>query len=152
MTMPNGLDQMEAARDARKAAAKGRNIPRSRNGPRQTPVEHAANEEVETEAPAEAVKVSTSAEEPLPESSLETTGGGQGSVIKRTIHLGRAEDEFLEDIFIAGRRAPGGRVDANRSAAVRLAIRRLREELSPDQIVNEIRQGTTKPTTGRPRF
>lgn len=149
--MSNGLDQMEAARNARKAVAKARNIPRSRNGPRQTPVEKSVTEDATIEGPAEPLEDSSTAEE-IPDNPLGTTTTATEGVVKRTIHLGRAEDEFLEDIFIAGRRAPAGRVDANRSAAVRLAIRLLQRELSPDQIVDEIRQGTTKPTTGRPRF
>ncbi|WP_137726565.1 hypothetical protein [Prescottella subtropica] len=58
-----------------------------------------------------------------------------------TVYLGSEEDDFLEDVRAAGRRRPQ-RVDANRSAVVRLALNRLAEQLTHGEVVEEIhRQG-----------
>jgi len=69
------------------------------------------------------------------------------------VHLGPVEERFLDEIEIAGRRSASGRVDANRSAVIRLALRRLAEHMSVDEVVDVIREGTTRTGgAGRPRF
>src|SRR5690606_8859853 len=72
---------------------------------------------------------------------------------RRTVPLGPVEERFLDEIGIAGRRSASGRVDADRSAVIRLALRRLAEHLSVDEVVDVIREGTTRTGgAGRPRF
>lgn len=155
--MPDGLDRLESRR-----ATKSRSIPPPRNKPRTTPVPVKAADDPGPGSDAAATDV-VKDRETKPKSS---PGAGPKRrqqpardappaverLSKHTIHLGPAEDDFLEDVFLAGRRHSGGRVDANRSAVVRLALRRLAAEQTPSQIVEEIRAGTTKQGTGRPRF
>lgn len=175
--MPDGLDALENRRPST-----NRRIPPSRHKPRTTPVPVKAAEEVAADTPPAAeAKPAKARESAGPAAPAETPGtpspsktnskavtppkkasspsakdASEAPVVERlakhTIHLGSVEDEFLEDVFIAGRRSKAGRVDANRSAVVRLALRRLADEQTPAQIVDTIRKGTSKPATGRPRF
>lgn len=158
--MPDGLEALENRR-------KARNIPPSRHKPRATPVPVQTPDATKAEAgsPVEPSSsgVPEAAVQPPRKRAPKPAAGAKPApdakpaapverLAKHTIHLGPAEDEFLEDVFLAGRRKRGGRVDANRSAVVRLALRRLAAEQTPDQIVETIRTGTTKQVTGRPRF
>lgn len=75
-----------------------------------------------------------------------------GDLIRSTIHVDAAADRFLEDVRSVGRqRSP--RVDASRSAIVRLAVERLAEQLAPDQVVDELATRGVIPGSGigRPR-
>ncbi|MFJ4167847.1 hypothetical protein ACIPY5_20025 [Microbacterium sp. NPDC089698] len=72
---------------------------------------------------------------------------------KKTIHVGAEEEAFLQSVVVAGMLHPGGKVDANQSAVIRLALRRLQAELAPEAVVEEIRRGLIKTgESGRPRF
>lgn len=168
--MPDGLSQMRQAREAASRRGSSRNIPPSRKKPPTTKVD-IRPEPAQTEmSPANEMGVSVAAPAPsaasgeMPRTFAEGPGrkssAGESTqripalqeLVKKTIYLSTREDDFLEDVYLAGRRAPGGKVDANRGAVVRLALRRLEGELSPEQIVEEIRAGITRPAAGRPRF
>lgn len=68
--------------------------------------------------------------------------------IARSVQLDDAAEDFLDRVRSAGRRS---RVDANRSAVVRLALRQLADRLSPEQIAVMLRdsQTTGSNTAGR---
>lgn len=69
-----------------------------------------------------------------------------------TISLDRKSDELLEAVRTAGRLGRP-KVDANRSATIRLALAMLGEQMTPDEIAAELRR-RTRPTGngGRPRL
>lgn len=72
---------------------------------------------------------------------------------KKTVFIGVGEDTFIRQVVVAGMLNAGGKVDSNQSATIRLALRRLQAELTPEQIVEEIKQGLSKTgESGRPRF
>lgn len=62
------------------------------------------------------------------------------STVARSVQLDEASEDLLDQVRTAGRRQ---RVDANRSATVRLALRRMREQLSPEQIAAELKKSQT---------
>lgn len=69
---------------------------------------------------------------------------------KKTISVGQGEEDFLRQVVVAGML---GKVDANQSATIRLALRRLQAEMTPEQVAEEIRRGIVKSGEGgRPRF
>ncbi len=67
------------------------------------------------------------------------TTEASGALVRASIYLDGAADGFLEDVRAAARRATP-RVDASRSAVVRLALLRLADELGPGEIVAELRR------------
>lgn len=168
--MPDGLSQMRQAREAASRRGSSRNIPPSRKKPPTTKVDihpepqaeaSSANEMgVSVAAPASSTASSREKPRALAEGPGHKSSAGESpqqtpalqELVKKTIYLSTREDDFLENVYLAGRRSPGGKVDANRGAVVRLALRRLEGELSPEQIVEEIRAGITRPAAGRPRF
>lgn len=71
--------------------------------------------------------------------------------IKLTLYLDQDIDRYLEDVRIQGLTARP-RVDVSRSAVVRLALRRLRAEMDPDQVKALLAaQPTDNSRTGRKR-
>ncbi|CAI9411559.1 hypothetical protein [Aestuariimicrobium sp. T2.26MG-19.2B] len=68
-----------------------------------------------------------------------------------TMYIAADADEWLTEASLAGRRT---RVDASRSAIVRLALERLMAEMTHDQIVEELRgrAAAAGPTRGRRRL
>jgi hypothetical protein len=76
-----------------------------------------------------------------------------GDLYRSTIYFNEAEDTFLEDVRGAARRSKP-KVDASRSAVVRLAVRRLLADLSASQVVDELRhqEPRTEMTRGRKRL
>jgi hypothetical protein len=68
-------------------------------------------------------------------------------------YLDAASDEFLEDVRAAARRATP-KVDASRSAVVRLALLRLADELGPAELIAELRRrsASVAPGPGRKRL
>lgn len=168
--MPDGLSQMRQAREAASRRGSSRNIPPSRKKPPATKVDiHPEPTQAEASSANEmgvsvAAPASSTASREKPRALAEGPGHKSSAgespqqtaalqeLVKKTIYLSTREDDFLENVYLAGRRSPGGKVDANRGAVVRLALRRLESELSPEQIVEEIRAGITRPAAGRPRF
>ena len=70
---------------------------------------------------------------------------------KVSIYLDEATDAYLETVRAAARTARP-RVDATRSAVVRLALTRLAEELNPAQVVAELQRNAASHTgPGRKR-
>lgn len=71
---------------------------------------------------------------------------------RASIYLDAAGDNYLEQVRSAGRMSKP-KIDASRSAVVRLALERLAADLSADEVVAELRRrGTPNPNQpGRPR-
>lgn len=67
-----------------------------------------------------------------------------------TIYLEQDDDDFLETITHTGRTTQP-KTAISRSAVVRLALERLHAQMSPDEIVNELRPRGSQPGTGRKR-
>lgn len=144
MTYGN-LGELGKQAENRKKAVHGRaNVPPSRVGASLKSValptleapltEHVAIGPAETEA---AVKPAS------------VVGSG---LVKTTMHIGEAEDAFLDSVHSTARLARP-KVDASRSAVVRLAISRLAQQMTTDEIVAELRGSgaQTSPAGGRPR-
>ena len=71
--------------------------------------------------------------------------------VKLTFYVDQDIDRYLEDVRIQGL-TQQPRVDVSRSAVVRLALRRLREEMTPEQVKTLLAGQLTDPTrTGRKR-
>lgn len=70
---------------------------------------------------------------------------------RATLYIAAAADEWLESARLVGRHAG---VDASRSAIVRIALERLMDQMSHDQIVAELARRATAsgPTRGRRRL
>lgn len=78
--------------------------------------------------------------------------GAANSLAPSTISLDRKTEELLEAVRTAGRFAHP-KVDANRSATIRLAMTILGEQFSPEQIVAELRRRAPEPSgVGRRRL
>lgn len=72
-------------------------------------------------------------------------------LVKTTIHLGKANDDLLNLVSFTGKQSTP-KVDASRSAVVRLAIRHLAEAMTPEEIVEELRRTAPADKIGRPRL
>lgn len=117
------------AEEAKEARRKRANIPASRVGARTTPV-------VLPDQPQHSQMPPAASTRPIgvPPPQAASTG----ALAPATISLDRKTEEVLEAVRTAGRFAQP-KVDANRSATIRLAVARLTEQLSPEEIVAELR-------------
>ena len=67
-----------------------------------------------------------------------------------TVYLEQDDDDFLETITHTGRTSQP-KTAISRSAVVRLALERLHAQMTPEQIVDELRPRGDQPGTGRKR-
>jgi hypothetical protein len=75
-----------------------------------------------------------------------------GGLAPSTVSLDRKTEEVLEAVRTAGRFSQP-KIDANRSATIRLAVARLAEQLTPEQIADELRRRAPQSQgTGRKRL
>ncbi|MCZ9635090.1 hypothetical protein [Rhodococcus sp. BH5] len=133
-----------AALDAKRTRV-GRRLPPPRNAPRTQPV--VAPAPAPTPATVEAPPVVELPLTPKPVAPVQQPAPKVAEakplqveaqpLEKASIYLDPQSDEFLESARIAGRRSKP-RVDASRSAVVRLALARLAEQMTPDQVVREL--------------
>lgn len=138
--MANGLDSLTAMRESK------RRVPPPRHQPRQTPVDMpaatpAASATAASVAPP-APAAATSAEAPIaPKSSRPavTAAPATTDLTKVSIYLDDSTDTYLETVRGAAR-TTRPRVDATRSAVVRLALNRLAEQLDPAAVVAELQR------------
>lgn len=131
--MPDGLDRLEAQRAKR--ARPSRALPPPRNAPRAVPVDV-------DPLPLPERDVLTDDRSVAPPSSAAEVP----ELVKASLYLDQDTDEFLEAVRIAGRRAKP-KIDASRSAAVRLALNQLAATLSPAEVVEELNR-RAPPLTG----
>ncbi len=143
--MADGLDSLTAMRNK---TTSRRAVPPPRHPPRQTPVSmpESAPPPIPPVAPSpEAMAIS-----PVPVSQLSADAGGS-KLAKVSIYLDERTDVYLETVRGAAR-ATKPRVDATRSAVVRLALNRLADQLSPGEVVAELQRNAAGHTgPGRKR-
>jgi hypothetical protein len=125
--MADGLDSLIAMRD--KTAASRRKLPPPRHQPRRTPVEMP---DPLPPPPAAAPPPPVPAVPPPPPPAAVGT-----DLTKVSIYLDEPTDTYLETVRAAARTAKP-RVDATRSAVVRLALNRLADQLGPAEVVAEL--------------
>jgi hypothetical protein len=99
-----------------------------------------------------ASKRSSSVRAPIAAAAAAGTAVGQGTASRpATLYLDESLLEFLEEARIAGL-VSRPRLDISKSAVVRLALRRLEQEMTIDEIRDHLRAQPTDPTkTGRKR-
>lgn len=140
--MASGLDSLTAMRESK------RRVPPPRHQPRQTPVDMPAA----TPAPAASATAASvappapataaSAAAPIAPKSLRpavTAAPATTDLTKVSIYLDDPTDTYLETVRGAARTARP-RVDATRSAVVRLALNRLADQLDPAAVVAELQR------------
>lgn len=148
--MPDGLGMLDEQRKRRSV----RNIPAPRNPPRRTPVEvlkpvpadpDTTTQKSDATTMAPAVSIAPPATSPRPAETAqparaeEAKPAVQEPTIKMSIYLENSDDRYLEDITHAGKTSRE-RIAISRSAIVRLALQRLSETMTTDQIVAELRK------------
>ncbi len=134
--MANGLDSLTAMRESK------RRVPPPRHQPRQTPVDMPAATPALPAATAPATPAAAPAAAPIaPKSSrpAATAVPATTDLTKVSIYLDDATDTYLETVRGAAR-TTRPRVDATRSAVVRLALNRLAEQLDPAAVVAELQR------------
>jgi hypothetical protein len=138
--MGDGLDSLTAMRN--KTASSRRTLPPPRHQPRRTPVQV-------PDPPADAA---AAAPVPVAELSSAAVSSDAGSELtKVSIYLDELTDAYLETVRAAARTTKP-RVDATRSAVVRLALNRLADQLNPAQVVAELQRNAAAHTgPGRKR-
>lgn len=142
--MADGIDALEIRR-----SRSNRTIPPSRHGARRTPVStEPAQESLPDASDASETTAPPTPIEPTPPAAVVEVE----ALVRTTIHLGAGEDSFLDEVRYAGRQSRP-KIDASRSAVVRLALARLADEMSPTEVVAELKKRTPKTTStgGRPR-
>ena len=152
--MPDGLGMLDEKRQRR-----ARSIPAPRNPARTTPVQvvELAATEPEGPAPAEPAEVTTAPEKAPTRPKAARSAPPQAKpevqqpTIKMSIYLEASDDVYLENIAHAGKTGTP-KVAISRSAIVRLALERLANTMTTDEIVNELRgRGDEHQGSGRKR-
>ena len=129
--MSDGLESLNAMRQ--KATGSRRSVPPPRHQPRRTPV--AMPETAKTPTREEASSSATAPAPPQQRAGAAATG----ELAKVSVYLDETTDTYLETIRSAAR-STRPRVDATRSAVVRLALNRLASQLSTQEVVAELRR------------
>lgn len=141
--MADGLDSLTAMRT--KATTSRRTLPPPRHQPRQTPVPMP-----DLVPPSTAASASPPAA-PSPVQADADVGPRGSELAKVSIYLDEPTDAYLETVRAAARTTKP-RVDATRSAVVRLALNRLADQLSPAEVIAELQRNAAGHTgPGRKR-
>lgn len=142
--MADGLDAMTAMRN--KNTSSRRALPPPRHQPRATPV-HMPDPPPAPEPAQAQTPPATKARPPAPPPAASAAT----DLAKVSLYLDDATDTYLETVRAAARTARP-RVDATRSAVVRLALTRMAEQLNPTQVVDELQRNAAAHTgPGRKR-
>lgn len=134
--MANGLDSLTAMRESK------RRVPPPRHQPRQTPVDMPAATPAVPPAAAPATHLAAARPRLRPPKSSRpavTAAPATTDLTKVSIYLDDPTDTYLETVRGAAR-TTRPRVDATRSAVVRLALNRLAEQLDPAAVVAELQR------------
>lgn len=146
----DGLAALQAKRNlATSSRSSSRHLPPARNAPKTTTP--AAKQTTSTTEISDAGPAVESPSQSVPRSA--EPPASKDELVRATIYLLSTDDDWFDDIARAARtRRP--RVDASRSAVARLALARLRETLSAEDIVNilESRARNSDQTSGRKRL
>jgi hypothetical protein len=131
-------------------------MPPPRNSPRSEPVILPIADPGETisvsAAPVADVPVPTLPQNTPPKSVEAPSFDGQEDLAKYSVYFDDTTDEFLESVRVAGRKIKP-KIAASRSAVVRLALTKLAEQLTPEQVAAELARRAPEHTkTGRQRL
>lgn len=142
--MADGLDSLTAMRN--KAASSRRTLPPPRHQPRSTPVSMPTTPGPEPAPPAPPPPPAAA-----PPAPTVVQSSGASDLSKVSIYLDEPTDTYLETVRVKARAAKP-RVDATRSAVVRLALNRLADQLSAAEVVAELQRNAAAHTgPGRKR-
>ena len=143
--MADGLDAMTAMRS--KSTGSRRALPPPRHQPRATPVPMPEP----PSAPEPAHVQPTVTPKQRPPATVPAAAASVTDLAKVSLYLDESTDTYLETVRAAARTARP-RVDATRSAVVRLALTRLADQLNPAQVVDELQRNAAAHTgPGRKR-
>lgn len=157
--MADGLDSLTAMRTRTPSK---RAVPPPRHQPRRTPVEMPSpngqgGQKPEAEAPDPSTLTPpstpsvTPTPKPAPPETIVPAGATNSDLTKVSIYLDEQSDAYLETVRSAARNARP-RVDATRSAVVRLALTRLADELDAAEVIAELQRNAAGHTgPGRKR-
>ncbi len=156
--LPDGLASLSQARESRRVR---RTMPPPRHpvaapaeagkaseseGPTADPVAPPGAQNAESNA-RPAAEVTSGASEQGSAASASVAGGVARPT---TVHLGDEQLDYLESARIAGL-VSRPRVDVSKSAVVRLALRRLQQEMTPEQVRDLLASQPTGSGPGRKR-
>lgn len=145
--MTDGLSELANARAKATELGRSRRVPPAKHPSR--PAAPAAKSEQPTIS-AEPAMVDAEAQQPTRSTTPPRSAAKPATtteLMRQTVYLDDTADDFLETIRAASRKR---RVDANRSAVIRLALRHLAAELEPRQVVDEIETASRAAGTQRP--
>lgn len=145
-------DGIDSLTTAFRRPQRERTMPPAKHKPRGTAVP--VTQATATEMPAAPAEPSAEVRplRPTSKPAGEVSRASEGALAPSTVSLDRKTEEVLEAVRTAGRFA-SPKVDANRSATIRLAVARLSEQLSPEEIAAELRRRAPKgQATGRRRL
>ncbi|WP_131536388.1 hypothetical protein [Mycolicibacterium aromaticivorans] len=150
--MADGLDSLTAMRT--KTPSK-RAVPPPRHQPRRTPVEMPSPGGQQSDAkapdPARPTPSVTPTSKPAPPEPIAPAAANNSDLTKVSIYLDEQSDAYLETVRSAARNTRP-RVDATRSAVVRLALTRLADELDAAEVIAELQRNAAGHTgPGRKR-
>lgn len=147
--MADGLDAMTAMRT--KNTGSRRALPPPRHQPRATPVPMPEPPPLPESAPVQPAPAPKAQPRPPAPATNPVAATSTTDLAKVSIYLNEATDTYLETVRAAARTARP-RVDATRSAVVRLALTRLADQLNSDQVVAELQRNAAAHTgPGRKR-
>lgn len=156
--LPDGLASLSQARESRRVR---RTMPPPRHpvaAPAETakanepdgltsePVASTVGQNAESNAGL-ATEITTGSAEQAPAASASVAAGAARPT---TVHLGDEQLDYLESARIAGL-VSRPRVDVSKSAVVRLALRRLQQEMTPEQVRDLLASQPTGSGPGRKR-
>lgn len=148
----NAGDGIDSLTSAFSRPARTRSVPPPIHKPRATPVPVAGpKEDAEPDVSDPAAPAEVRSLRPAPQTPAKSQVV-EGALSPSTISLDRRTEQVLEAVRTAGRFSQP-KVDANRSATIRLAVARLAEQLTPEEIANELRlRAPQSQGTGRKRL
>ncbi|RJK92529.1 hypothetical protein [Vallicoccus soli] len=160
---PNGLASLTAKRERARRAMPPPRHPRVREATADpsSPMPH----DPDSELPEPAAPLKRETQQPAPDVALkaaaapEKTAGAEptpptpspspeeiGATFKVTLYVDRSTDEFMEAARVAGLTSRP-KVDVSRSAVMRLALRRLMDDMTPEQVKQHLEAQAVR-TTG----
>lgn len=153
--MADGLDSLTAMR-TKTPPSKRAVPPPPRHQPRRTPVEMPSpgGQQSDAKAPPDPARPTpsvTPTSKPAPPEPIAPAAANNSDLTKVSIYLDEQSDAYLETVRSAARNTRP-RVDATRSAVVRLALTRLADELDAAEVIAELQRNAAGHTgPGRKR-
>lgn len=153
--MSDGLSALTQQRE-KAVRSSARTVPPPRHAPKPRSTRPEPQGDPEPDEGAGSARAAPVAPRATPAAAATAARGGGGEVeplTRATIYLDAHGDAYLEQVNSAGRTSRP-KVDGSRSAVVRLALQRLEEQMTPHQVVDELRNRAAASTqhAGRKRL